>query len=134
MRKLGLLHGSQDPLLYQMYMQKMHPQYLSAGFTQDYSTCHPFLPTLCFSCHHYNDLAQGQEAKRLLFLKSYQVSPSLFPVPSPPPISSSPTSRFPSHLLPLHCILIMIISGAVGGFKGVAPLCFNSYLGCPFAL
>lgn len=99
MRKLGLLHGSQDPLLYQMYMQKMHPQYLSAGFTQDYSTHHPFLPTLCFSYHHYNDLAQGQEAKRLLFLKSYQVSPSFFPLfllllpfPLLPPPASPPTS------------------------------------------
>lgn len=123
MRKLSLLQGSQDPLLYQMYMQKMHPQYLSAGFTQDYSIPQAFLPTPCFSYPPCNDLAQGQEAKKILFLKAYQVSPSFPPpVPSPPPISCSPTSHFPSHLIPLHYILIMIISVAVGGFKRVAPL------------
>ena len=71
----------------------------------------------------------------ILFLKSYQVSLSSF---SPRSFSSSHFLFFhlppPTSLLLLHYILIMIISRAVGGFKGIAPPCFNNSLGCSFAL
>lgn len=105
----------------------MHSQSWRAIFKQNYPTLRFFI-LLCILCAHCSDLAHIQEVKRMPFLSSYRVSPSSFS----PSLFSSSHFLLPFYFPPLHCVFIMINSGAVGRFKVVAPPCFNNCPECSF--